>query len=157
MENDACKRALTFEERRVYCAVSGAQGYEAVFDAVRIVNRLPTLQEVRSAARGVHVNLERFDDALIGAVLENAAAMSLPDDTIYAPSGTPFWVIIHELHHQVQYARDGQRAAFLRLIREAVSTLFEGKDSYRTPGTLENEAQCVLYAAKKRFSAEINA
>jgi hypothetical protein len=150
-------RPVRQEERDAY---TSATGRSIDFDKIDITDgRLPTVDEVKSAATGVGIDTQKYPDELIEKAVTNpnTYGMSLPDGNIYMRDKNPsIEDVVHELDHQQTYQKGatitygGQStslttpgAVFGELIKE---DLFM-QNPYGTPGTLEYRADQARSAA----------
>lgn len=152
-------RSLTQEEIELYIASGGNPNLN--FGNITVVDRMPTVREVRNAAEEYGIDISGLSDADIKQQIDDSAAMSLPGGKTYVPTDknvngrkTDNEVValrIHEVEHQDQYSSLGAKAAYEELIKEAQMEPPE-PDPYNTPGYLENDAQTIEKKANALLS-----
>ena len=158
--SDASGRTLTPEEIALYEAAGG--GF-VDYDKIEVIDRMPTVQEVRGTAANMCVDMLYLTDQQIQDNIDLSPAMSLPNGVIYAPTDRNGYrpndsdkqttaLLLHEVELHSQYQNLGAQYAYGKLIEEAQMDPLKPDKSdpskmqdnpYITPnkGYLEYEAQ----------------
>jgi len=150
--------ALTSEQKQLHQAANGGL---VNYNNINMVNRKPTINEIREAARALGIDDSGYNDSQIQGIIDKAPAMSLPNGNIYVPDNArkindpndQKAITVHEVEHQSQYTSGiygSPREVFEKLIGEAFQAMDPNKPNpYNTPGCLEYGAQQVEDQALK--------
>jgi RHS repeat-associated protein len=144
-------RPLTTEERAAHANASDSP---VDYDRIEFIDGLPTPEEVRSIAEGIGIDTRGIDESQIQDWIDSAAALSLPNGTIYVPSDLnqgkdeQLLSTVHEIEHQAQFQNNDVEKVVSELIAESQ---MPGRTAYTTPGTWEYEAQQVENRAAQQM------
>jgi hypothetical protein len=145
-------RPLTVEERAAH---ANASNRTVDYDKIDYIDGLPTYREVRAIAEKVGIDTHQIADYQIQDWIDDAAALSMPNGTIYVPSSrnpsalAQLLSAVHEIEHQAQFQNNDAK------LKQVVMDLLQesqmpNRSAYTTPGTWEYEAQQVENRAARQ-------
>ncbi|GHT77712.1 hypothetical protein FACS1894130_02960 [Spirochaetia bacterium] len=115
---------LTESEKALFIEILGSN-YAGVLNNIVFYSRLVTEAEIRSSTNGMAVSLPPTMPPHTGV-----NGISLPNGKIFIPStartgdNEKLALLMHEIFHQVEYARDGATPAFGRLLAESNAPIY---------------------------------
>lgn len=134
-------RKLTQQEKEDFINALGTdyRGPSIDLDIIEVEERMPTVDEIKEAAKSVGVTIPGTDQDIQG-MIDNSQAMSLPNDTIYVPQDPNLSdeklaaYTNHEIDHQYTYQTEDPKEVFEDLVNEALM----GGSQYDYDPSVEN-------------------